>query len=126
MSEQRNVLGGPLAPCCFEPMTGFFRDGYCHTRADDLGSHTVCVEVSENFLRYSQAQGNDMSTPHPDWNFPGLVAGDKWCLCASRWLQAYEDGMAPRVYLEGCNEAALEIVPLAALKSHAVEAEVTS
>lgn len=119
-SPQKNVLGEELQACCMDPMTGFFRDGFCHTREDDLGMHTVCVEVSEDFLRYSKAMGNDLSTPNPDYNFPGLVEGDKWCLCASRWKQALEDGFAPPVILESTNIETLTLIDLEDLKKYSV------
>ncbi|HLP08285.1 MAG TPA: DUF2237 domain-containing protein [Opitutaceae bacterium] len=115
----RNVLGGPLKPCSNAPLTGFFRDGYCRTCAEDLGSHTVCVEVTAAFLAFSQDAGNDLSTPRPELHFPGLKPGDRWCVCAARWLEAYAVGAAPPVVLGGTSEHALEIVPLEALKRHA-------
>ena len=115
----RNVLGGPLQPCSFDPNTGFFRDGHCHTCAQDHGSHTVCAVMTAEFLAFSKSRGNDLSTPMPQFEFPGLKAGDHWCLCAGRWLEAYEAGKAPKVNLEATNEAALAIVPLQALQEHA-------
>lgn len=121
MSDALNVLGEPLEPCCNEPLTGFYRDGYCNTGLEDLGSHTVCCVVNENFLRYSQAQGNDLSTPRPEFNFPGLKPGDGWCVCAARWYQAYQDGMAPPVKLASTHQKALEIVPKEALLELAFE-----
>lgn len=114
-----NVLGGPLEACGFDPVTGFFRDGHCHTCAQDHGSHTVCVVVTEEFLNFSQAMGNDLITPVPQFRFPGLRHGDHWCLCAARWLEAAEAGCAPRVVLESTHEAALGIVPLELLREHA-------
>jgi len=119
--NQLNVLGGPLLPCSERPVTGFFRDGCCNTSEEDLGSHTVCVVLTAEFLDYSKAAGNDLSTPHPEFGFPGLQPGQRWCLCAARWLQAYAAGKAPQVALNATNQAALEIVPLAALKEHAVD-----
>ena len=116
----KNVLGTELEACCFDPMTGFFRDGFCKTREDDHGSHTVCAICTDEFLTYSKAMGNDLSTSRPEYNFPGLKAGDKWCVCASRWLQAYHDGLAPDVVLEACHERALEIIEMDILKSKAV------
>jgi uncharacterized protein len=116
VSVAKNVLGTPLKPCCFNPQTGFYRDGFCHTGPEDLGLHTACVVVNEPFLSYSKAQGNDLSTPHPEWNFPGLKPGDAWCVCALRWVQAYEDGMAAPLILEACHESLLEQVPLEVLK----------
>jgi uncharacterized protein (DUF2237 family) len=119
--SQLNVLGGPLLPCSERPVTGFFRDGCCNTAEDDFGSHTVCVVLTAEFLAFSKASGNDLSTPHPEFDFPGLQPGQRWCLCAARWLQAYQAGKAPQVALNSTNQAALEIVPLAALKQHAVD-----
>ena len=118
-SSARNVLGGPLRPCGLDPVTGFFRDGCCHTCAEDVGSHTVCVEVSAEFLAFSQAAGNDLSTPRPEFEFPGLQPGDRWCVCAARWLQACQAGLASPVVLAATHEAALEVVPLAIFKAHA-------
>ncbi len=118
-SAPRNVLGGPLKPCSDAPRTGFFRDGYCRTCAEDVGSHTVCVEVTAAFLAYSREAGNDLSTPRPAYQFPGLKPGDRWCVCAVRWLEAYAAGAAPPVVLAGTSEHALEIVPLEALQRHA-------
>lgn len=119
--NQLNVLGGPLLPCNERPLTGFFRDGCCNTSEDDLGSHTICVVLTAEFLEFSKAAGNDLSTPRPEFDFPGLQPGQRWCLCAARWLQAYQAGKAPQVLLNSTNQAALEIVPLAALKQHAVD-----
>ena len=116
----RNVLGGPLQPCSFDPNTGFFRDGHCHTCAQDHGSHTVCAVMTAEFLAFSKSRGNDLTTPMPQYEFPGLKPGDQWCLCAGRWLEAYEAGKAPRVDLDATNESALTIVPLEALQEHAV------
>ena len=118
-SAPRNVLGGPLKPCSDAPRTGFFRDGYCRTCAEDVGSHTVCVEVTAAFLAYSREAGNDLSTPRPEYQFPGLKPGDRWCVCAVRWLEAYAAGAAPPVVLAGTSEQALEVVPLEALQRHA-------
>jgi uncharacterized protein (DUF2237 family) len=115
-----NVLGGPLECCCTSPLTGFYRDGYCRTGADDLGLHTVCAVVSDSFLRFSKARGNDLSTPRPEYEFPGLSDGDKWCLCVERWKEALEAGCAPSVVLEACHISALEFVDLADLKAHAL------
>ena len=116
----RNVLGGPLQPCSFDPNTGFFRDGHCHTCAQDHGSHTVCAVMTAEFLAFSKSRGNDLTTPMPQYGFPGLKSGDHWCLCAGRWLEAYEVGKAPKVNLEATNEVALELVPLETLKTHAL------
>ena len=115
----KNVLGTVLQPCCFEPMTGWFRDGFCNTNASDTGIHTVCTIVDERFLTYSKSMGNDLTTPMPDYQFPGLKAGDKWCLCAARWKQAYDDGMAPPVVLEATQERTLDVVPLKVLQAYA-------
>ncbi len=114
-----NVLGEPLELCCNEPRTGYFRDGFCRTDENDHGSHTVCAEVTEAFLEYSKSVGNDLSTPVPGGQFPGLQPGDRWCLCASRWKDAFEAGVAPAVFLESTHLKALEVVPLAALQKHA-------
>ena len=115
-----NVLGGELKPCSVSPLTGFFRDGCCNTCAQDAGSHTVCVEVTRDFLEYSRFAGNDLSTPHPQFEFPGLREGDRWCLCAARWLEAHGKGMAPRVFLNSTHVRALEIIPLDLLEEYAV------
>jgi uncharacterized protein len=115
-----NVLGGPLASCCYQPLTGFYRDGFCRTGADDHGLHTVCAQVTQEFLRFSQAFGNDLSTPRAEFQFPGLRPGDRWCVCVERWKEALEAGCAPPVILEACHLSALEFVDLADLKSHAV------
>jgi uncharacterized protein (DUF2237 family) len=117
----RNVLGGPLAPCSFAPMTGFFRDGCCRTRQDDAGVHTVCAVMTADFLVFTVEAGNDLVTPHPEWNFPGLVEGDRWWRGAARWLEAYEAGHAPPVVLEATHEKTLSIVPLELLKRHGHE-----
>ncbi len=121
MDESINVLGEALVMCGDDPMTGFFRDGKCNTCAEDLGSHTVCVEVSTEFLEFSRFRGNDLSTPVPEYDFKGLKEGDSWCLCAARWLEAYENGMAPRVHLTRTHVRALEIVPIELLKQFAVD-----
>ena len=110
MSKARNVLGEDLQPCCKFPMTGFYRDGYCRTGAEDVGRHTVCIQATEDFLAFSQAAGNDLSTPRPEFGFPGLQPGDRWCLCAARWLEAHENEMAPRVFLKRTHRRALELV----------------
>jgi uncharacterized protein (DUF2237 family) len=120
-----NVFLEPLVPCSSDPVTGYFRDGFCNTCEQDLGSHTVCVHVSKAFLEYSRFRGNDLTTPHPQWGFPGLREGDKWCLCASRWLEAHEHGMAPGVYLRRTHFKALDVVPLALLKQYALDATST-
>ena len=115
-----NVLGTALAPCSTDPMTGFFRDGACNTCAEDQGSHTVCAVMTAEFLALSKSVGNDLSTPRPEFGFAGLKPGDKWCLCASRFLQAAEEGAGPQVSLEATHARALEIVPLAVLEAHAL------
>ena len=119
--SQLNVLGGPLLTCSDQPVTGFFRDGCCNTSEDDFGSHTVCVVLTEEFLAYSKGAGNDLSTPRPEFDFPGLKAGQRWCLCAARWVEAWRAGKAPKVSLNSTNQAALEIVPLDLLKQHAID-----
>jgi len=115
----RNVLGGDLQACCLEPRTGFFRDGYCHTGSGDQGVHTVCAIVTAEFLEFSAAQGNDLSTPRPEYEFPGLNPGDRWCLCAARWKEAYDAGMAPQVALESTHASTLEFASLEELQAFA-------
>jgi uncharacterized protein (DUF2237 family) len=117
----KNVLGGDLIPCSTDPMTGFFRNGKCDTRADDQGMHTVCVLMTEEFLQFSQSHGNDLSTPVPEWGFPGLKEGDYWCLCLSRWIQAYEKGMAPQIKLEATHASVLEFIDPERLQEYAVQ-----
>lgn len=117
-----NVLGSTLEQCSIEPLTGYFRDGACNTCAEDSGSHTVCAVMTDEFLAYSKYVGNDLSTPHPEFGFAGLKAGDAWCLCAGRFLQAHDEGCAPKVNLAATHRRALAVVPLAVLKLHAVEA----
>ena len=121
MDESVNVLGQPLEPCSGKPLTGFFRDGHCNTCAADQGSHTVCAVMTDEFLAYSKYVGNDLSTPRPEFRFAGLKAGDRWCLCAGRFLQAADEGCAPRVSLGATHRKALEIVPLDVLKAHAID-----
>jgi hypothetical protein len=116
----RNVLGTELKPCSETPRTGFFRDGCCNTSAHDFGVHTVCAEMTEEFLHFSKEAGNDLSTPAPEHGFPGLRPGDRWCLCAARWVQAQQAGMAPRVHLESTHERTLQFVPLALLQQYAI------
>jgi uncharacterized protein (DUF2237 family) len=118
---QRNVLGGRLTECCTRPMTGFYRTGSCETGPEDRGLHVVCAQMTEKFLAFSKAAGNDLSTPMPAFGFPGLKPGDCWCLCAARWQEALEAGQAPRVRLAATHEAALEVVELADLKRHALD-----
>jgi hypothetical protein len=117
----RNVLGTELIPCSLSPLTGFYRDGCCNTAAEDLGVHTVCVRVTGGFLEYSKGVGNDLSTPMPAYGFDGLKPGDCWCLCASRWQEAYDAGQAPDVVLEATHAATLEWADLGALRQHAVD-----
>jgi len=116
-----NVFGDLLVPCSLEPMTGFFRDGCCNTCQEDRGSHTVCVEVNAEFLAFSQSRGNDLSTPVEEYGFPGLAPGDRWCLCAARWLEAQQQDSAPRVFLQRTHVKALEIIPLQLLRQYAVD-----
>jgi hypothetical protein len=116
----RNVLGTPLADCSHDPKTGWFRDGCCRTDDQDRGSHTVCARLTAEFLEFSRHVGNDLSTPRPEFHFPGLKPGDQWCVCAARWMQAFEAGVAPPVRLEATHERALEFAPLAALRYHAL------
>lgn len=117
----RNVLGGPLESCGTDPLTGWFRDGNCRTGPDDLGSHTICAVMTKEFLSHQRSIGNDLTTPSPQYAFPGLVPGDRWCVTAHNWLRAYRDGSAAPVVLGATNEAVLEVVPLSALEEHAVD-----
>ena len=117
----RNVLGEPLEPCGTDPLTGFYRDGCCNTGPEDLGSHTVCAVVTAEFLEHQRGIGNDLTTPMPMYDFPGLKPGDRWCVTARNWLRAYEDGAAAFVVLASTNERALDVVPLSALREHAVD-----
>ncbi|MFC4258044.1 DUF2237 family protein [Marinobacter lacisalsi] len=121
LEESVNVLGETLEACGNDPLTGFYRDGCCNTGPDDLGSHTVCTVVTDEFLAFSRSKGNDLSTPRPEFDFPGLRAGDGWCLCAARWNEALEAGCAPRVRLRATHKAALEVCDLADLKRHGVD-----
>ncbi len=121
MAHAKNILGTPLEPCCSDPMTGFYRDGLCRTGPGDVGIHTVCVEVTDEFLAFSKSRGNDLSTPAPRHDFPGLKAGDRWCLCAPRWKEALEAGQAPRVILAATHISTLEFVDLEDLKAHALD-----
>jgi uncharacterized protein (DUF2237 family) len=114
-----NVVGGALLPCSTEPLTGFFRDGECATCEEDEGSHTVCAVMTDEFLEFSLQAGNDLTTPRPDWGFPGLVAGDRWCVCAPRWLEAHRAGVAPPVVLGATHERALDVVPIELLTAAA-------
>ena len=119
--QSRNVLGEPLIACPTRPMTGFFRNGCCDTAPEDVGSHTVCVVLTDEFLQFSKSRGNDLSTPLPDYGFPGLKAGERWCLCAPRWKEALDAGAAPRLVLEATHEETLAIVPLGVLKDYAAQ-----
>jgi hypothetical protein len=119
--EEKNVLGGPLQACSFAPLTGFFRDGSCATRGEPGVAHLVCVKVTAEFLEFSRARGNDLTTPRPEMRFRGLKPGDRWCLHALRWLEAWKAGMAPQVVLEATNASVLEVVTLEALKRHALD-----
>lgn len=119
--RQRNVLGTPLVSCSLAPMTGFYRSGCCETGPDDAGLHTVCAVMTADFLAFTQARGNDLSTPRPEFGFPGLNPADRWCLCAARWAEAYQAGAAPRVILAATQEATLRMVPLAVLKRFALD-----
>jgi len=121
MEQSVNVLGGTLAHCSDDPLTGFFRDGHCNTCAEDQGSHTVCALMTAEFLAYSKYVGNDLSTPRPEFGFAGLKPGDQWCLCAGRFLQAHDEGCAPQVRLQATHIRALSIVPIEVLKKHASE-----
>ena len=121
--ESLNVYGEPLAPCSTDPMTGFFRDGCCNTSPEDMGNHTVCVQLTDEFLQFSKQQGNDLSTPNPQFDFPGLQAGDRWCLCATRWLQAYKAGKAPKVYTRSTHFRTMEVVDIKILKAHALDVQ---
>jgi hypothetical protein len=120
--EARNVLGGELVPCSLAPRTGFFRNGCCETGPEDRGLHTVCAVMTAEFLAFSKATGNDLSTPVPEYGFPGLKPGDRWCLCAPRWKEALDAGMAPQVVLEATHEETLAITTLGVLKDYAVDA----
>lgn len=121
MSEQKNVLGGTLVPCSFDPMTGYFRTGCCETDKSDHGSHTVCCEMTASFLEFSKSKGNDLSTPRPEFGFPGLKPGDRWCVCAARWREAFLAGAAPSVILAATHERALDYVTMADLEKHKVQ-----
>jgi uncharacterized protein (DUF2237 family) len=121
VTTERNVLGEPLEPCGTDPVTGFYRDGSCSCGDDDLGLHAVCAVVTEEFLQQQREVGNDLTTPMPVYGFPGLKPGDRWCVVAARWLQAYHDGVAAPVVLASTNERALEVIPLSVLREHAVD-----
>lgn len=121
MPDNTNVLGGALEPCGIDPVTGFYRDGSCTSGPEDLGRHTICVVMTTPFLAHQRGVGNDLSTPIPEYQFPGLVAGDRWCVVAARWWQAYQDGVAAPVVLAATNKRALDVVPIEALREHAVD-----
>lgn len=121
MQVAKNVFGEPLEHCSMAPRTGFTRSGSCETGPEDVGSHTVCALITREFLQFSQSRGNDLSTPVPEYGFPGLKPGDRWCLCAARWREAFEAGCAPRVSLRATHERALDVVPLSDLKAHGVD-----
>lgn len=120
MTDAKSVLGEKLELCCSSPITGFFRNGLCETGPQDLGTHVVCAQVTEEFLTFTKARGNNLSTPVPAYNFPGLKPGDKWCLCVSRWKEALDAGVAPPIDLSATHEAALNVVPLEVLQEHAL------
>lgn len=119
--EQQNVLGLILEACCKDPVTGFFRDGFCHTHPDDKGGHTVCAQMTDEFLQYSLSMGNDLITPREEWGFPGLKAGDRWCLCAARWQEALENNIAPPVYIRATHINTLKVIELTVLKQFAID-----
>lgn len=119
--QPKNVFGEPLVGCCTDPMTGFYRDGFCRTGAGDSGVHTVCAEMTAEFLAFSKARGNDLSTPVPEYQFPGLKPGDRWCLCAARWKEAYDAGLAPKVVLAACHISTLEFATLEELDGFAIQ-----
>lgn len=121
IDESLNVFGEPLETCSEEPLTGFYRDGCCNTSDADFGQHTVCIHVNQAFLEYSRFRGNDLTTPIPEFGFPGLKEGDRWCLCAQRWLEAYKHNMAPRVFLASTHKRATEVIPLDILKQFATD-----
>lgn len=121
MRASLNVFGEPLVPCSMQPLTGFYRNGCCDTGPDDRGLHTVCAVMTSEFLAFSKEMGNDLSTPLPEYGFPGLKEGDRWCLCALRWLEAYENGRAPKVVLEATHQLVLEFLPFEELKKFQVE-----
>ena len=120
-NEPKNVLGQPLEPCCHDPLTGFYRDGYCRTGPGDYGVHTVCAQMTAEFLSFSRSRGNDLSTPVPEHAFPGLKPGDQWCLCAARWKEAYDADVAPPVILAATHVSSLEFATLEELQEHAID-----
>ena len=119
--DQLNIFNEPLEPCSFDPVTGFFRSGCCETSEQDTGSHTVCAIMTEEFLKFSKSKGNDLSSPVPAFDFPGLNSGDRWCLCAARWLEAYEAGSAPSIIARATHRRALEIIPMEAMKEFSLD-----
>ena len=121
MAKQKNILGEEVELCCDNPITGFFRDGFCNTNGRDQGIHTVCIKITSDFLTFSKSRGNDLSTPAPEFNFPGLKEGDSWCLCAQRWAEAYKAEVAPSLYIKRTNIKTLEIIPLEILKKFALD-----
>ena len=121
MQESLNVFDETLIPCGDNPVTGFYRDGCCNTGQEDAGSHTICVSVTTDFLEFSKSRGNDLTTAVPEFGFPGLLAGDSWCLCAARWLEAYDHGVAPKVYLTRTHKRALDVVKIEQLKEHSID-----
>ncbi|MBD2304716.1 DUF2237 domain-containing protein [Chroococcidiopsis sp. FACHB-1243] len=125
MAQARNVLGSELKTCCSAPMTGYYRDGKCNTGAGDYGAHVVCAELTAEFLNFTKSRGNDLSTPVPEFNFPGLKPGDRWCLCASRWKEALDAGVAPPIILQSTHASALEYVSLSELRQHALDGATT-
>lgn len=121
MAKAKNILGEDLQPCCTDPMTGYFRDGYCNTNQMDHGTHVVCAIVNDKFLEFSKSRGNDLSTPVPEYQFPGLKDGDGWCLCVLRWKEAYEAGFAPPIKLKSTHEKALEFIPKEILEEFGID-----
>ncbi|MBI2486701.1 MAG: DUF2237 domain-containing protein [Deltaproteobacteria bacterium] len=121
MPDEKNVFGAKLKTCCTTPMTGFYRDGCCRTGPEDLGLHVICAEMTEEFLEFSKFRGNDLTTPKPEFEFPGLKPGDRWCLCALRWKEALEDGIPPTVVLASTHESALKVVSIEDLKKYAID-----
>lgn len=120
-TQTKNVLGSALQTCCTDPMTGFYRNGRCETGPEDVGTHVVCAEMTEEFLAFTLSKGNDLSSPRPEYQFPGLTPGDKWCLCALRWKEAFAAGVAPPVILEKTHEKALEFISISDLKAHELQ-----
>ncbi|MEM9481217.1 MAG: DUF2237 domain-containing protein [Verrucomicrobiota bacterium] len=123
MSEQKNVFGETLEACCMDPVTGYLRDGFCAIVSGDHGTHAICAEVTNEFLLFSKSAGNDLMTPRPEFGFPGLKEGDRWCLCASRWVEAHKAGVAPRVFLKSTHEVALSFVSLSVLQEFSVDGD---